>query len=37
MPVPQELDRWQEEVSSAFPHLSKPQVQVLVYTVMAWQ
>lgn len=29
MPVPQELECWLEEVSSAFPQLSKAQVQVL--------
>jgi hypothetical protein len=29
MPFPEELDNWLEEVSSAFPHLSKPQAQVL--------
>lgn len=29
MPLPQELEYWLEEVSIAFPNLSKPQVQVL--------
>ena len=29
MPLPQELEYWLEEVSIAFPKLSKPQVQVL--------
>jgi Transposase DDE domain len=29
MPLPQELEYWSEEVSIAFPNLSKPQAQVL--------